>query len=62
MTNLAEAAADPSIDGNQPFVEDGGGAGGGFDNPGAVGFDLAGNLAEQIQNLEVEERQGEGRD
>lgn len=70
VTNLAEAAADPSIDGNQPFVEDGGGAGGGFDlqaqpnfdNPGAVGFDLAGNLAEQIQNLEVEERQGEGRD
>jgi len=85
VTNLAEAAADPSIDGNQPFVEDGAGAGGGqgydgqagaqpgfdlqaqpnFDNPGggAVGFDLAGNLAEQIQNLEVgEERIGEGRD
>jgi len=87
VTNLAEAAADPSIDGNQPFVEDGGGAGGGqgydgpglglpqpgfdlqaqpnFDNPGggAVGFGLAGNLAEQIQNLEVgEDRGGEGRD
>lgn len=86
VTNLAEAAPDPSIDGNQPFAEDGGGAGGGghqgydgqgvgfdmqaqpnFDNPGgqgAVGFDLAGNLAEQIQNLEVGEERGpgEGRD
>merc|ERR1712181_187290 len=98
VTNLAEAAADPMVDGNQPFAEDGGagaagagqgydgqgydgqgGQGGGghqanfnenmqgaggqgpnFDNPGvgAVGFDLAGNLAEQIQSLEVGEERG----
>lgn len=80
VTNLAEAAADPSIDGNQPFNDGGGagagagydGQGGGFDlqqqpgfdpGVGAVGFDLGGNLAEQIQQLEVgEERAGEGRD
>ena len=96
VTNLAEAAADPMVDGNQPFAEEGaaagagqgydgqgydgqGGQGGGqanfnelqgaqpnFDNPGvgAVGFDLAGNLAEQIQSLDVGEERGagEGRD
>ena len=97
VTNLAEAAADPMVDGNQPFAEEGAAAGAGqgydgqgvgfdiqgggqanfnelqganvqpnFDNPGvgAVGFDLAGNLAEQIQSLEVAEERGtgEGRD
>lgn len=95
VTNLAEAAADPMVDGNQPFAEEGAAAGAGqgydgqgydgqgqgggqanfnelqaaqpnFDNPGvgAVGFDLAGNLAEQIQSLDVGEERGggEGRD
>jgi len=42
VTNLAEAAADPSIDAG--VVPDG----------GAVGFHLGGNLAEQIQGLELE--------
>jgi len=77
VTNLAEAAADPSIDGGNlggHAGEDGGGQQqGGFEQnqeqgvqPGAVGFDLAGNIAEQIQALDMEERevgrQGQGED
>jgi len=58
VTNLAEAAADPSIDGNQPFVEGAQPVGGDgvVHNPGAgaIGFDLGGNIAEQIQALELE--------
>merc|ERR1711971_1220455 len=41
VTNLAEAAADPMADGNQPFAEDGGagaaGAGQGYDGQGYDG-------------------------
>merc|ERR1712020_625753 len=66
VTNLAEAAADPSIDNFDARGNAIGGAGGqqqGFEQnqepgvqPGAVGFDLAGNIAEQIQALDMEER------
>jgi len=79
VTNLAEAAADPSIDGNLPVVEGGQvgpvadlqGAvglqapmegGPGIQGAGAgagVGFDLAGNIAEQIQALDIEGMRGD---
>ena len=67
VTNLAEAAADPSIDGGALA-----GLGGeevaqqqGFEQnqdpgaqPGAVGYDLGGNITEQIQALDLEDRDG----
>ena len=59
VTNLAEAAADPSIDGGAGLAGLGAGeeAGWGPDpaQPGAAGLDLAGNIAEQIAALEMEQ-------
>jgi len=67
VTNLAEAAADPSIDGGALAGlagEEVGGQQQGFEQnqeqgaqPGAVGFDLAGNIAEQMQAVDMEERE-----
>ena len=59
VTNLAEAAADPSIDGGAGLAGLGAGeeAGWGPDpaQPGAAGLDLAGNIAEQMAALEMEQ-------